>query len=268
MRKSLRLLRFYLALAVAACLAGPADAVTITLYDFEGNDGLNSPVLSEGSFYVDEGSFGVGPYQGSYQGVLQTIGGVGTGTIESNLGLGNRRIRRIFRQYVRSAGYSSSRPNQVERGSAFQITFDAEAGDVLQFDWNMLSNELYPGPPADPDDYDPNVYTDFAYFRLTGADTAEGTLANVNDGSFSALGATDYDFETGQQTTELTLDSGGSYTFTIGIHDVADNDNNFASALVFDYFRLLRTPEPGTFGSVAGGLVAFAWLSRRRRGRC
>ena len=246
-------------IAIAACLAGPADAVTITLWDFDGNNDPSASILTEGNYYVDDGSFGVGPYQGSNQGILQTVGGSPEGTIESNLGLGTNDIRQIFNTYVRRPGYSTSGPSDVESGSAFQISFTAEAGDVLAFDWNMLTDE-FGRTPANP-----AVYTDFGWYQLTGADSAEGSLANVNDGGFSALGATAYDHHKGQQTTELTLATGGTYTLTVGINDVLDTNNNFASALVLDYFRLLRMPEPGTFTTVASGLAALSWLSRRRQ---
>jgi hypothetical protein len=257
-RKKRPLLWSSITIAIAACLAGPADAATITLWDFDGISDPSTSILTEGNYYVDDGSFGIGPYQGSNQGILQTVGGSLEGTIESNLGLGSNDIRQLFNTHVRRPGYSTSQPLDVESGSAFQISFTAEAGDVFAFDWNMLTDE-FGRTPANP-----AAYTDFAWYQLTGADSAEGSLANVNDGGFSALGATAYDHHKGQQTTELTLTTGGSYTLTVGINDVLDTNNNFASVLVLDYFRLLRMPEPGTFATVAGGLAALSWLSRRR----
>lgn len=260
-----RFLQWSILSALAVCLAGPADAIVISIWDFDGNNHPSASSTSEGSFAVDNGAFGLGPYQGAQQGVLETIGGSAPGTIESNLSLGNRQIRRIFRNDVQNPGFSVSRPNAVDRGSAFQITFDALAGDVLEFDWNMLTDEIDPGPPADPSNYDPSTYTDFSWFDLSGADTASGSLANVNDGSFSAIGPTAYNFHTGQQVTQLTLLSGGTYTISVGVNDVADANDNYASALMIDFFRLVRGPEPGTFGTVASGLIALSWLSRRRR---
>ena len=261
----IRLIQGSILTAIAACLAGTAGAAVISLWDFDGNNLPGATTASEGNFTLDSGTFGLGPYQGATGGVLETIGGSAPATIESNLSLGNRRIRRIYRTHVFLPGFSSSRPNAVERGSAFQITFDGLAGDVLEFEWNMLTNELDPGPPADPNDYDPAVYTDFSWFDLSGAATADGTLANVNDGSFGAVGPTAYNFETGQQTAQITLSGTGSYTITVGVNDVADANDTYASALMIDFFRLVRGPEPGTFGTVAGGLMGLSWLSRRRK---
>ena len=48
----------------------------------------------------------------------------------------------------------------------------------------------------------------------------------------------------------------------IGVHDV--EDTNFDSSFMLDFFRLVRAPEPGTFGMLGGGLIALSWLSRRR----
>ena len=262
---SRRVYPWSIAAALAVCLATPAGAAIISLWDFDGNNLPGATTASEGNFTLDSGAFGLGPYQGATGGILETLGGSAPGTIESNLSLGNRRIRRLYQTHVFNQGFSSSRPRDVDRGSAFQITFDALAGDVLEFEWNMLTNELFPGPPADPNNYDPNIYTDFSWFDLSGAATADGTLANVNDGSFSAVGPTAYNFETGQQTAQITLTGTGTYTITVGVNDVADAADAYASALMIDFFRLVRGPEPGTFGTVAGGLMVLSWLSRRRK---
>jgi hypothetical protein len=246
-----------MAAALAVCLATPAGAEIIFLWDFDGNNLPGATSTSEGNFTLDGGTFGEGPYQGNTGGLLETSGGSTVGTVETNLGLGNQTIGKIFNRDVRNAGFSTSKKQDVDVGSAFQITFDALAGDQLEFHWNMLTNEPDRGPPADP-----LTYTDFSWWDLGGADTANGTLANVNDGSFSAIGPTAYSSHTGMQLANITLSSGGTYTITVGVNDVKDNAYN--SALLFDFFRLVRGPEPGTFGTVAGGLMALGWLSRRR----
>ncbi len=253
-----RVVRWPIASAVVACLAGPAGAGVISLWDFDGNNLPGATTASEGNFTLDSGRFGLGPYQGATGGLLETAGGSAPRTIETNLGLRANVIRKIFNIGVRQPGFSSSNNNQVGQGSAFQITFDALAGDVLAFDWNMLSIETDRGPPAELD-----VYTDFAWYDLSGADQMDGTLANVNDGSFHAIGPTAYSTHTGQQSTEITLGKGGAYTITVGVNDVADT--GFAGALMLDFFRLVRGPEPGTFGTVAAGLMALSWLSRHRK---
>jgi uncharacterized protein (TIGR03382 family) len=260
-RRSLQIRVTLAVLAAGLWVAQPAGAIVIPLWDFDGNNHASASSASAGNFGVDNGGFGLGPYQGAQQGVLQTPGGLAPGTVEGNLGLGFFRSRLLYWGEVYNAGYSSSWIFSVNRGSAFQITFDAQAGDVLEFDWNMLTNETLRSPQA------PATYTDFAWYDLTGADTGQGALANVNDGSFGAVVPTAYDQHTGQQTAQITLNTGGTYTITVGVNDVADANDAYASALMLDFFRLVRGPEPGTFGTVAGGLMALSWLSRRRHRR-
>lgn len=257
-----RLIQWSIATAIAACLAGPASALDITLEDFEGYSPGDTPTSSAGDVSVDDGTFGIAPYQGLRQAVVGTNAGLARTTVETTLGMAANTIENIFHHQVRGDGYSVSKKKDIDVGSAFQISFTAQPGDLLRFDWTMLTNEFTRGPPTALD-----TYTDYGWYSLAGGDAVDGVLANVNDGSFPppSLGPTAYDRYTGQQTTELTLTTGGDYTITVGINDVADANNNFASALVFDYFRLFRMPEPGTFGTVASGLAALSWLSRRRR---
>ena len=265
MRNPSSLIQCSIAAAIVSCLAGPAHALEISLWDFDGNNDPSATTLSAGTFTGNEdGSVGVGPYQLLQQGLLETINGSKRKNIEDDLGLGKNRIKNLFKTYVSKAGHSKSKDKDVKRGSAFQLTFDALAGDVLEFDWNMLTSEIDPGPPLDTGD-DSYKFTDFSWYDLTGADTAEGALADVYSGPFSALTGGSYDFHTGQQLHQITLTTGGTYTITVGVNDVKDEDDFRASALVIDFFRLQRGPEPGTFGTVAGGLLALAWLSWRRQ---
>jgi uncharacterized protein (TIGR03382 family) len=246
---------------LAAFAAGPApsaNAAIIFLWDFDGNNQVGATTTSEGTFTLDSGTFGEGPYQGDTGGLLESSGGETVATVETNLGLGNNAIGNLFNQDVRNAGYSISNKQDIDVGSAFQLTFTAQAGDQLEFHWNMLSAETDRSPTADL-----LTYTDFSWWDLSGADAASGVLANVNDTTFGASGLTPYSTHTGQKLANITLATGGSYTITVGVNDVADNGYN--SALLLDFFRLVRGPEPGTFGTVAGGLIALSWLSRRRR---
>jgi len=253
-------IRVWIAVLSWACATTPAQAELITLHDFDTVTATNASV---GSFTIEDDSYGLTPVLGSSFGLLETSGGSTTGAVESAMGLGNNTIRQSFNKGVRQPGYSTSKNNDVDVGSAFQITFTALAGDVLEFQWNMLTDEPDRLPSADL-----LTYTDFGWWDLSGADSDDGALANVNDGGFGALGTTPYSEHTGPQQTQIVLTSGGTYTITVGANDVADN--TMSSALMIDFFRLVRGPEPGTFGTVAGGLLALAWLSRRRpaaRGR-
>ena len=54
-----------------------------------------------------------------------------------------------------------------------------------------------------------------------------------------------------------------SYTLTLGVHDV--QDAAYDSGAVFDFFRLIKGPEPNTFLLVASGLLGLNWYARRHK---
>jgi len=55
----------------------------------------------------------------------------------------------------------------------------------------------------------------------------------------------------------------GTYTLTLGVHDV--EDTWVGSSAIFDNFFLRKAPEPNTFFLVAGGLLGLNWQARRRK---
>lgn len=240
--------------------AVPSGAIVITLEDFESYAVGATPTTSSGDVSIDDGGFGLGPFDGSSrQAILTTSAGGGAvapGVTETDLGLPNNRIQRNFDRFIANQGLSTgSGPTE---GSAFQITFNALAQDSIQFDWNMLTSEF----TATPVEID--RFTDFMWVRIDGPPNRNRVPAHVNDGTaWGASGVGAYANHTGNQTFALTLPTGGSYTITVGVHDV--QDAAFDSALMIDFFRLVRGPEPGTFFTVAGGLMALSWLSKRRR---
>ena len=237
-------------LAALLCSAAPAGAVTINP-SFETGDTSGWTVVGDVS--VVDGSFGVTPTDGTYQILLTTgSGAVSRAATETAMGLTNGEIRRIFRRQVYLPGESTGRrPNE---GSAIQQTFDAAAGDVLTFDWDFLSNE------AVPEDY----YTDFlwGYLEMPSGGTGEAALAHANQdpGNFFASAST-FNLETGYQTFTYTFTESGTYTLTLGVHDL--EDAMYDSGAIFDNFYLSKAPEPSTFLLVAGGLLGLGWQARR-----
>lgn len=241
MRTAAPIASLALAAAWLLCASTPASAITIDLFV----DG----VASNGATFASSGDVDT-----SGAATLTTgSGAVSSSTIESNLGLANKTIEHLFRDFIDKPGYSTgSGPTE---GSAFQITFTAQQNDVLSFDWGMTSSEFTRSPQ------DLDVYTDFAWYQIdgpTGQSSDEGVLARVNDGSFSGG-------STGTQPLTFAIARTGTYTVTVGVHDV--QDTLFDASAFVNFFRLSRAPEPGTFGTVAMGLCALSWLSRRRRQR-
>jgi hypothetical protein len=195
--------------------------------------------------------FGVAPTAGSrlfLTSTRETGGAVDAATIESSMGLPTGTIDTVF------GGVPSTSTVGPTNGSAFRITFTAEAGDELLFDWNFVTREALPLEP---------LSTDFGWFQLAfeGTSLEEGDLGNANTGPFFDTGNNNYD-QTGWQTTSLVLSDAGSYTLTVGVNDV--EDIMVDSFMVFDWFRLRRAPEPGTASLLMLGLAGLAW---RRRGR-
>ncbi len=242
-------------LAALLYAAAPAGAVTINP-GFETGDTSGWTTVG-GASVVDSG-FGVAPTEGSYQLLMTTgSGAVTANATETAMGLPNQTIRKIFRDHIERPGESSGKG--VIDGSAVQQSFDVVAvGDLITFDWNFLTDE-FTRNPAEPD-----LYTDFLWGYLEGpSSTQEFVFAHANQGAsnFSASSST-FDQETGYQTFAFTFTEAGTYTLTLGIHDVEDVDYN--TGVVFDGFRLIRGPEPNTFLLVAGGLMGLNWHARRR----
>ena len=233
----------------------------VVIEDFE--SGLASHV---GHVYLDGGAIGTGPLQGTQQAVLTTSstnGAVPEDDVEDAFENGdwgedvpNNLITRVWRRFLRNPGLSSN-GNGPQEGSALQITFFAEDGDTLEFDYDFLTNDA---------DQNPFVYTDFAWYYLDRPSGRNlGVLEHTNQAGFTTFTGPGYEEHTGSQTFSLSLSETGTYTITIGVNDVEDAFEN--SALVVDWFRLIKGPEPGTFGTVAAGLTALHGLARRRRRR-
>jgi hypothetical protein len=178
-------------------------------------------------------SFGVTPVNGSYQAVLQTCfflnacddskSLTNASNLQSFLGLSANQLSNLF----------------VTEGSAIKQTITANAGDVLSFYWNFLTDE-------DATNVD---YSDFAFFTLNNtlyrlADIKSSFPVNP---SFSHLAK-----ETGYQPYTITISVSGNYILGFGVVDVdktGGGDNTINSALLVDNIKLtngVKVPEPDT----------------------
>ncbi len=243
-------------LAALLCGAAPAGAVTINSSFESGTSGWTIV----GDVSVVDSTFGVTPTDGTSQ-LLMTTGGsaVRRRRTERAMGLPNRTIQDLFENQIPNPGESTgSGPTE---GSAIQQSFDAEVGDILTFDWNFLTDE-FTADPAQPD-----IFTDFLWGYLEGpSSNQESVLAHVNQqpSPFDPFGSgSTFNDETGYQTFTFTFVEAGTYTLTLGVHDLEDRMND--SGVVFDFFRLIKGPEPNTFLLVAGGLLGLNWYARRHK---
>jgi len=166
---------------------------------------------------IEQAGFGSGPTEGLNQALITTGDGAQDAeTIETQLGLG------LAPGSLTALGNGTATEGAVIMGS-----FTLEAGDVLSFDFNFLTNEI----PA------PDEINDFAFVALTGPDGELVFLAELAD-TQDPLVASDTSFvdETGFATfvssdvAPITVP--GDFLLTIGVMDV--DDDVFDSGLLVD----------------------------------
>ena len=206
-----------------------------------------SGYTTAGQTSIVTASYGSGPTQGVQEALLTTAGpfdippgnAVDTITLEGFLRVPPGTLSTI-----------SNSSFGVLEGSAIVQTFTAKAGDVLQFDFNFLTNELKALPP----------FNDLAFVTIN---TTPILLADVNTSTF-VTSSTPFSDETGFQTFSVMLPTTETYTLRIGVADVGD------------HFRGLGPPRrqptgspprrPRTFHAGDGELrpAALAWLQRWR----
>lgn len=166
----------------------PAD------FGFESGNFTNFTTIGNASIQTE--SYGTPPTEGNFQALITTgFPAVPDTAIESFLGL--------------SAGAIDNLGNgNATEGSALKLnTITVQAGDVVSFDWDFLTNE---GTPT--------FFNDFAFVSITPALVSE--LADTN--SVFALSPTPFNEETGYQTFEYKFTTAGTYTVGVGVVDVAD----------------------------------------------
>lgn len=240
-----------IALCLALLLAGPAAAITIDITSFENGELIPSGGDVIGHTGRRQQIYGVDPTDGSRMFITstrETSGATDPTSIENAMGIPTGTIDDIFGTIPGTT--SATGPTS---GSAFRITFAAQAGDILNFDWNFVTQEDHPE----------DVTTDFGWSHLAfeGASVGEGNLGNALTSTFVDTSNNMYD-QTGWQTVNFNLGSTGSYTLTLGVSDVEDLDVD--SFMLFDWFYLSRAPEPGTASLLGMGLLGLAWRGRRR----
>lgn len=95
-------------------------------------------------------------------------------------------------------------------GSAIKQTFTVEAGDVISFDWNFLTNEATPS----------KTFNDTAFLNINGF-TFE--LADTNADFVNADKVDGFNEQTGEQTLTFAIANAGTYTIGFGVVDVGDD---------------------------------------------
>ncbi|MDY7024225.1 MAG: PEP-CTERM sorting domain-containing protein, partial [Cyanobacteriota bacterium] len=200
---------------------------------FETGDFTNWETL--GNTSITTAAFGRQPTDGLFQALLSTDDPtVATASIENFLGL--------------DIGSLDDLGNGTATfGSAIQQTFTANAGDILSFDWNFLTDE---GTPT--------FFNDFAFVSIISlSELADTTFPDF----FSSLSP--FNEETGFQSFSFIIPMSGTYSLGIGITDVEDAIVD--SGLLIDNVALQTVPEPASiFGLFAFSLFGFRVRLKRK----
>jgi hypothetical protein len=226
----------------------PSTNTTLINGGFESGDFTGWTTLGETS--IETSAFGSGPTEGTSQASLSTAGAAFAGPIiEEFLGLDPGSLD----QLGASLDVLPFPGGFAAQGSAIRQTFTANAGDILTFDWNFLTNETALFPPLN----------DFSFVSISSLQDLAGALDQRFQPVISPM--TRFFQETGFQPFSFTIPTTGTYTLGIGVTDWRDTTKD--SVLLVDNVQFASVPEPtSVLGLLAfGALGAGSVLKRKQR---
>ena len=223
-----KLFIFLCALALVFSVIGSASASTITNGSFESGF-LGWDTI--GNVAVKGGPFKSGPTHGAAQALITTrVASQPDSTLETWLGLAPGMLDVLGN-------------GDATVGSAIKQDISVQAGQILTFDWNFLTNDFY---------------LDFAFYSIA---PAAIELADTFDPLVSS--STIFDEETGYSTESFIFAATGTYTLGFGVVHVGDEAVN--SGLLVD--NVSAVPVPPALLLLGSGLAGLAVLKRRRESR-
>ncbi len=230
------------------CVSSPSSAQVIN-GSFE--TGAFPSFSTIGDTSIQTSAFGSGPTAGNFQALITNNGNltsVPASELETFLGLAPGNLN--------SLGNGTT----IE-GSAIRQTFTANAGDVLTFDYNFLTQG--PLPP------DPN-FNDFSFFTISNSTDSVLELADTSLATTPFPNPPTFDNQTGFQSRSFTIPTSGTFNLGFGVTDV--EDGSIDSGLLVDNIVLQQLPVPEPIPEPAsvlglltfGALGAIAMLKRKR----
>lgn len=221
------------------CISVPSHAQVI-------NGGLETGEFDGyqtiGNTSIQLSAFSSGPAEGNFRALITNgVGSASTSSLEAFLELTPESINR-----------------GATEGSAIIQTFTANAGDVLTFDFNFLTNQSTLQ----------SNFNDFSFVTINGS---VSQLADTNS-TFSSSPTGTFRAETGFQTFSSTVPTTGTLTLGLGVTDM--NAQTVNSGLLVDKISLQSNssliaepiPEPSSILGllIFGAFGAKAMLKRKQ----
>ena len=235
-------------LIVSSIFGSPSQAAIIN-GSFETGDFSQWNTI--GNTSIQTSAYGSGPTAGTYDALLSTgeATPVPVNSLEDFVGLLPGSLNGIG-------------DGDTFQGSAIKQTFNANAGQVLTFDWDFLTNEATPS----------QFFNDFSFVNISSASNI--TLSKLADTSSAFTSSPTRNYtdtnksfasETGFQTFSYTIPTTGEYSLGIGATNAGDPYG--VSGVLIDNVKLSSTPvpEPGLeWGVFALGALGIGSALKRR----